>query len=75
MHKKLSFWLYAGAVAWWGIELMAQKGQSCNSFIPIYQQLASIDVALPGNSILPSAVPAGAVYLAIAGFIAHRKGH
>lgn len=75
MHKKLSFWLYVTGGLWWAVELWAQNGSSCNSAIPLYKQLAAIDVSLPGNSLLPAAVPSGAVYLLIGGVIAHRMGH
>lgn len=75
MHKSLHFWLYVGAAVWWGIELYAQNGESGNAAVPIYQQLSAIDVALPGNSILPSAIPSGAVYLLAGGLIAHKMGH
>lgn len=75
MHKKLHFWLYLGAAVWWGIELYAQNGPSGNAAVSTYQSLAGIDVMLPGNSLLPSAIPSGAAYLLIAGFIAHKKGH
>lgn len=74
MHKTLHFWLFAGAAAWWAIELYAQNGGSGNAAIPVYQQLASIDVALPGNSLFPSVIPTGAVYLLAAGLIARHMG-
>lgn len=75
MHKKLHFWLYVAGAVWWGVELYAQNGGSGNAAVPIYGQLAGIDVMLPGNSLLPSQVPSGAVYLFAAGFITHKAGH
>lgn len=75
MHKSLHFWLYAAAVAWWAIELYAQNGDSGNFAVGPYGTLASIDTALPGNTMLPSFIPAGTVYLFAAGAIAHKMGH
>lgn len=72
LHKKPHFWLYSAAAAWWLVELYVQNGPGNNALTPLYQQLAAIDVALPGNSLLPSSIPSGAVYLAIAGVIAQR---
>lgn len=75
MHKSLHFWLYVAGAVWWGIELMAQNGPSGNFAVAPYATLASIDTSLPGNSLLPSFVPSGAVYLFAAGAIAHKMGH
>lgn len=76
MHKSLHFWLYAAGFTWWAIELYAQNSTNTNSTITgVYAQLGQVDNSLPGSSMLPYFIPAGAVYLFAGGAIAHKMGH
>jgi len=71
MHKKLHFWFFVAAGAWWVTELVAanlQAGQSAAGLQNIYAELGAIDNALPSFGVLSSPTfPAGTFWLAATG--------